>query len=197
MYALLHEPIINIIQAPDLQVVLQSDMLNSIIILCFLGGAALLVAASVKRIPEGHVYSLRRWGNPQPRLLLPGVHLIVPLLERIAHKISLGGHTLRLDETLSDQAGKAPRSVRGAVYWQVLNPEHAEAVIEHVDDLIRRCAVQALSTGPLADTSHNAMLKQVLNEQLRQSGMLVTRVDLQLADMQPADAQLANTTDTP
>ena len=157
-------------------------MVTPIIILCFLGGAALLVAASVKRIPEGHVYSLQRWGNPQPRMLLPGIHLIVPLIERIAHKISLSGHTLRLDERLAGDAGTTSRSVRGAVYWQVLEPQHAQAVIEHVDDLIRRCILQALTTTPLAGSAHNAMLKQMLNEQLRKSGMLVTRVDLQLAD---------------
>ena len=159
-------------------------MIIPITILCLLGLASLLIAASVKRIPEGHVYTLRRWGRPQPRMLLPGVHLIVPLIERIAHKISLGGNTLRLDEQLSGHASSTPRSVRGAVYWQVLEPQRADAVIEHVDELIRTCALQALDMGPHENHARNAMLKQTLNAELRERGMLVTRVDLHLAEAQ-------------
>lgn len=157
-------------------------MIAPVVIVFLLGVASLLVAASVKRIPEGHVYTLRRWGRPQTRLLPPGVHMVVPLIERIAHKISLAGHTLKLDETVATDAGAPGRAVRGSVYWQVLEPQRADAVIEQVDDLIRACARRALAAGHYVTGPRNALLKQALNAELRGRGMLVTRVDLQSTD---------------
>lgn len=157
-------------------------MLTPVIILCTLGIASLLVAASVKRIPEGHVYTLHRWGNPQPRLLSPGVHWVLPLIEHIVHKISLAGRTLNLDAEVASDAGTRSHAVRGAVYWQVLEPQRAEAVIDHVDDLILRCALQALALGDYSAGPRNNQLKQALNDELRERGMLVTRVDLQVAE---------------
>jgi regulator of protease activity HflC (stomatin/prohibitin superfamily) len=156
-------------------------MIAPITIFCLFGVAALLAAASVKRIPEGHVYSLRRWGRTQSRMLLPGIHMVLPLIERIAHKISLGGHTLRLDEPVPADT-TAPRALHGSVYWQVLEPERAEAVIERADELIRARTLQALQVAADEDErARNVRLKQVLNAELRPRGMLITRVDLQLA----------------
>ncbi|HET7358877.1 MAG TPA: SPFH domain-containing protein [Rhodanobacteraceae bacterium] len=156
-------------------------MIAPITIFALFGIAALLVGASVKRIPEGHVYTLRRWGRPQPRMLLPGTHMVLPLIERIAHKISLGGHTLRLDEALPADAA-ITRALHGSVYWQVLEPERADAVIERADELIRARTLQALQVAADEDErARNVRLKQVLNAELRARGMLVTRVDLQLA----------------
>lgn len=157
-------------------------MITPIIILCFIGIVSLLAAASVKRIPEGQVYSLHRRGRPQPRLLAPGVHLVLPLIERIAHKISLGGHTLKLDEPVATENGVIPHALCGSVYWQVLEPQRAEAVIEHVDEMIRSCALQALAADLVEGSPRNMRLKQALNAQLRERGMLVTRVDLQPVD---------------
>lgn len=159
-------------------------MFAPVIILCTLGIASLLVAASIKRIPEGQVYTLRRWGSPQPRLLSAGVHWVLPLIERIAHKISLGGHTLNLDEQVISDTGFSPYAVRGAVYWQVLEPQRAEAVIDHVDELIRRCTLQALAAGHYSAGPRNNQLKQALNDVLRERGMLVTRVDVQVTESQ-------------
>lgn len=159
-------------------------MLTPVIILCTLGVASLLVAASIKRIPEGHVYTLRRWGSPQSRLLPAGVHWVLPLIERIAHKISLGGRTLNLDEQVATDANVRAHVVRAAVYWQVLEPQRAEAVIDHVDELIRRCTLQALATSHYSAGPRNNRLKQALNDALRERGMLVTRVDLQVTESQ-------------
>ena len=139
----------------------------------------MVVALSIKRIPEGQVYSLHRLGRP-PRLLTPGTHVVLPLLERVAHKISLCGRTLRLDETLTN--GAAPRAVRATLYWQVLDPARAETVIEGADALLRARAQTALLTiDPEAPArERNAALKQALNVSLEMHGLLVTRIDAEL-----------------
>lgn len=137
------------------------------------------VTTALKRVPDGHVYSLHRGGQPR-RLLQPGLHWIVPGLDRIAHRIDLGGQMLRFDESVADA-----HAVRGTVYWQVLEPERADAVIGDVEQLIRRGTLDALQTEPAAARSDRrdlgGRLKQRLNHSLRQRGMMVTRVELEAA----------------
>lgn len=145
-------------------------MTASITVLCLLGIAAATLALSVKRIPEGKVYTLHRRHDAQPELLTAGTHWIVPLRDHIAHKISLTGRTLRLDETLTDG-----RHLQGAVYWQVLDPARADAVIDQADAHIRQHLLDSLRDG-----SDDARLKAQLNTVLRPQGLLITRVDTRL-----------------
>ncbi|MBU6476970.1 MAG: hypothetical protein KGQ32_03460 [Xanthomonadaceae bacterium] len=158
-------------------------MISALTLLVFLTLAAVVVALSVKRIPEGQVYTLRRLGKPAGTLTA-GTHLVVPLIERIAHKISITGYTLAVDERMADDATDA-RNLRGRVWWQVLDPERAEAVIDRADDMIRvqlRDAVQHAATTEAQDLrSRNQRIKQTLNTSLRERGVLVTRVELNLA----------------
>ena len=140
---------------------------------------AVLLASAVRLVPEGQVYSLYRRGKPV-RLLQAGVHLVLPLLDRVAHKINLAGQTLRLDTPTADTC-----EVCGTVYWQVLEPERADAVFEQVDQLIRRGAQEALRSEPANEPVDRRDLgvrvKQSLNQVLRERGMMVTRVELDAA----------------
>ncbi len=141
--------------------------------------SAVLIVSAVRRVPAGQVYSLYRHGK-LVRVLQSGTHLVLPVLDRVAHKINLAGQTLRFEEPLAEA-----RDVRGTVYWQVLEPERADAVFEQVDQLIRRGAQEALRAEPAVDDAHRrdlgARVKQSLNSALRERGMMVTRVDLDVA----------------
>ncbi|WP_369925541.1 SPFH domain-containing protein [Xanthomonas sp. NCPPB 2632] len=127
-------------------------------------------AASVRRIPEGQVYSVRRLGRA-PSLLAAGTHVVLPMIDRVAHKIDLGGQVLRFDG--------------GTVYWQVLEPEAADEVIDDAPELIRSNVVAALrdsSTAHQIDRrAFGTQLKHAVNGSLRSRGMLVTRVELDAA----------------
>ena len=148
-------------------------MAVSITVICLLGVVATTLAMSVKRIPEGQVYTLRRRHRAQPELLTPGTHWIMPLRDHIAHKISLTGRTLRLDDTLDDDR------VQGTVYWQVLEPERADAVIDQAEALIRRQTLDGLREDRATDAiQRNLHLKNRLNSALRPQGVLITRVDV-------------------
>lgn len=144
-------------------------MLTTFLIATTLAAFA-FAAASVRRIPEGQVYSVRRFGRPAA-LLTAGTHMLLPMIDRVAHKIDLGGQTLRFEG--------------GTVYWQVLEPEVADEVIDEAPDMIRQGAVAALRD---AGTAHPAdrravgtQLKHAINGSLRARGMLVTRVELDAA----------------
>lgn len=158
-------------------------MIPALTLLVSLTLAAVVIASSVKRIPEGQVYTLRRLGKPAGTLTA-GTHVVLPLIERIAHKISITGYTLAVDERVADDAADAG-TVRGRVWWQVLDPERADAVIDRADDMIRlqlRDAVQNAVAEDQRDLrSRNQRIKQTLNGRLRERGVLVTRVELDLA----------------
>ena len=158
-------------------------MFSALTILVFLMLVAVVGLLSIKRIPEGQVYTLRRLGKPAGTLTA-GTHLVVPLVERIAHKISITGYTLAVDERLEPGSAVAP-TMRGRVWWQVLDPERADSVIDRANDLIRgrlREAVSHADEGAEQDFhSRNQRIKQTLNGILRERGVLVTRVELDLA----------------
>ncbi|MEO7148715.1 MAG: SPFH domain-containing protein [Rhodanobacteraceae bacterium] len=157
-------------------------MFTTLTILPLLALIGLLAAVCVKRIPEGQVYTLRRLGKPA-RTLTPGIHVVVPLIERIAHKISVTGYTLPVEERVYLEGHPQPETLRGRVWWQVLDPERADAVIDRADEMIRTRVLGALPE--VADTedvrARNLRLKQALNGALRERGVLVTRVELDLA----------------
>src|SRR5574337_86563 len=157
-------------------------MISSLAILLILALLAVVAMSSIKRIPEGQVYTLRRLGKPAG-ILTSGTHLVVPLVERIAHKISITGYTLAVDERLEREADA--RTLRGRVWWQVLDPERADSVIDRADDLIRLRLRDALQDAGSEDVdpdlrARNQRIKQTLNGSLRERGVLVTRVELDL-----------------
>jgi regulator of protease activity HflC (stomatin/prohibitin superfamily) len=147
-------------------------------ILAALCALALLVVASVRRVPEGHVYTFRRMGG-HVRIVGSGTHLVVPLVERVAHKISLAGAAVPVEDLrLADQR------YRGVVYFQVLDPERADVVIEDVENLLRDATRRLFAAAELPETAdaRRSWLKQSLNAQLRESGLLIARVDLNTRD---------------
>lgn len=150
-------------------------MSASIALILVLVFSAITLGMSVKRIPEGQVYTLRRMGHTAPRLLRPGTHWVWPVLEHVTHRISLVGHSLKLD------AGDATPS--GTVFWQVLEPERADAVIEDAESMIREQVRQAATQLAGIDDpgARNATLKQRLNDALGTHGILVTRVRVDAA----------------
>ena len=131
-----------------------------------------LAATVVRRVPDGQVYSLYRGGSI--RLLQPGVHVVLPGLERLGHRIDLGGRVLRL--------APAPASMlQATVYWQVLEPERADAVNDRAEQLIGSRALALLgeqSAAPESPRALSGQLKLALNAALREHGVMVTRVEL-------------------
>jgi len=100
-------------------------------ILMALVAIAVLAFASIRRIPEGQVYTLRRVGG-HTRVMHSGMHFMLPLIERVAHKISLTGSNVPVDGLVA-----AEQQYRGIVYFQVLDPARADRVIDGIDGLLQ------------------------------------------------------------
>ena len=139
---------------------------------------ALLAIASVRRIPEGHVYTFRRMDG-HVRTVGSGTHLVVPLVERIAHKISLAGTTVAVEGLQC-----ADQRYRAVVYFQVLDAERADVVIEDIQNTLRASTRQLFHSAALPDIAdvRRQWLKRSLNEELRERGLLIARVDLNALD---------------
>lgn len=143
------------------------------ILLLLLSGLTLLTLACVRRIPEGHVYTLRRVDG-RLRAVGAGVHLVLPLLERVVHKINLFGNVV---EVATQTAGG---NLHGQVYFQVIDPQRADAVIDSIAELLRQ-RVPELAAGSCSEvdpTARNQHLKAELNRDLCGRGLLITRVQL-------------------
>jgi regulator of protease activity HflC (stomatin/prohibitin superfamily) len=135
---------------------------------------AVLVFASIRRIPEGQVYTLRRVGG-HTRVMHSGMHFMVPLVERVAHKISLTGSNVPVDGLVA-----ADQRYRGIVYFQVLDPARADRVIDGINGLLEERTRSLFADASLPESSdgRRQWLKQSLNSDIRERGLLVTRVDL-------------------
>src|SRR3954471_11568310 len=143
-------------------------------ILMALVAIATLVFASIRRIPEGQVYTLRRVGG-HTRVMHSGTHFMVPLVERVAHKISLTGSNVSVEDLVA-----ADRQYRGIVYFQVLDPVRADRVIDGIDGLLQERTRSLFADAALPESSdgRRQWLKQSLNSDVRDRGLLVTRVDI-------------------
>jgi regulator of protease activity HflC (stomatin/prohibitin superfamily) len=151
-------------------------MLSPSVAIALLCTFALLVFISVRRIPEGHAYTLRRIGG-QMRTIGAGVHFVLPLIERVAHKINLLGNVVEITVPATSDSAAA---LCGRVYFQVMDAQRADAVIDNIADLLRR-RIPELAAGPCSEedlTARTLHLKAELNQDLRDRGLLITRVQL-------------------
>ncbi|MCK9538871.1 hypothetical protein [Dokdonella sp.] len=130
-----------------------------------------LAVASIRRIPEGQVYALRRLGG-HTRLLGAGTHFTLPLIERVAHKISLGGSQITVES--------ADAARRATIYFQVIDPARMGSAIGESGSRVRAQARRLLDENP-GPTSRVA-LKQALQDTFGARGLRIVRVDLEARD---------------
>lgn len=150
--------------------------------------AACLVLFSIKRIPEGQAYTIHRFGRYR-RTLDAGVHWIMPLIERVGGRISLTGRALDL-APMPVTAEGVDRTVRGSVWFQVLDPTRADADLEHLEDVVLADLLDAMSRISEREFVQAATLPQALKQEanttLKAHGIVVTRCQLQFEPLREA-----------
>lgn len=142
----------------------------SFLLLC---GFAGLLFASIRRIPEGQVYTLRRIGG-QMRTVGAGLHVVLPFVERVIHKIRLLGNVIAVN--VPTPSGD---NLHGNIYVQVVDARRADEVIDSVPDLLSR-RVSDICVGQTEENEaeRNRRIKMQLNSELGERGLLITRVQL-------------------
>jgi len=136
-------------------------------------GFAGLLFVSIRRIPEGQVYTLRRIGGHM-RTVGSGLHVVLPLVEKVIHKIRLLGNVVPVN--VSTPSGNI---LQGNIYVQVLDARRADEVIDTVSEMLaRRVTDICVQSAEENDSDRNRRIKMQLNSELGERGLLITRVQL-------------------
>ncbi|MDW8480106.1 MAG: SPFH domain-containing protein [Xanthomonadales bacterium] len=164
-----------------------------LLVVVALGLALSTAILSIRRVPDGQVLAVRRLGRFE-RVLTPGLRLFLPLLDREVRRISLVGHSLRLERRLIAAADLRPVAVEGTVFFQFLDPQRAgqgcHAAHQRVAAELSRLLAELgrdYSGEALAAARGSAALlgslKRSLNRALAADGVLVTRLQLDFAPL--------------
>lgn len=144
--------------------------ITSFLLMC---GFAGLLFVSIRRIPEGQVYTLRRIGGHM-RTVGSGLHVVLPLVEKVIHKIRLLGNVVPVN--VSTPSGNI---LQGNIYVQVLDARRADEVIDTVSEMLaRRVTDICVQSAEENDSDRNRRIKMQLNSELGERGLLITRVQL-------------------
>src|SRR3569832_1942163 len=129
-------------------------MLSPVTVLVMFSLPALALLACVKRIPEGQAYTLRRVGG-HIRAIGAGTHVVVPLVERVAHRMRLLGNIVSFHGLAA-----AGQVLNSAIYYQILDADRADAVIDGIDNQKHNNHTKQHKHTPNNDnTKHNRRLK--------------------------------------
>lgn len=146
--------------------------------------AALAAWRSVEQVREGQVAVLSRFRRAH-RILLPGTHLRIPLIDRIEHRLDTVGRSVRFSEH-QVATGDQHWQIDGQVYYQILDPRAAGPELGNLEATVTRALQHVLPAllpthAEASNDEFNQALKDSLNERLRRRGILVARTRIQAA----------------
>jgi regulator of protease activity HflC (stomatin/prohibitin superfamily) len=84
----------------------------------------ILAGMSVRTVPQGQVWPVERFGR-FTRLLHPGLNILTPFVERVAHKMNVQEIVLDIPEQAVITRDNAAVAVDGIMYYRVLDAERA------------------------------------------------------------------------
>ncbi|MDX1569388.1 MAG: SPFH domain-containing protein [Xanthomonadales bacterium] len=149
----------------------------------------ILLVMAVHRVPAAESHIVRRLGHAH-RTLSPGWHVIVPVLERVAHRVSMSGRVLEVRVDGLETSDQHPMQAQGVLYFQVLDVNKAVDQLGQLDTAARNLT-ESVVRDFVADISRASLelrssdeisnwLLGLLNETSTGWGVRITRVELEL-----------------
>ncbi len=150
-----------------------------------------LVFMGVKMVPQGHTYTIERFGR-YVRTLQPGLGLIIPVIYRIGRKVNMMEQVLDIEPQQVITADNANVSIDGVVFYQVFDPAKASYEVSDLKYAILNLTMTNLrSVCGAMELDHllskrdeiGARVLAIVDEATNAWGVKVLRVEIK--DIQP------------
>ena len=148
--------------------------------------AIVTIAAGVRTIPQGYVYTVERFGRYR-RSLSSGLGLIIPYVERIGHKVNVMEQVLDVPSQEAFTRDNAGVTIDAAAFYQILEPARAAYEITNLNQALLvlsmtniRSVIGSMDLDQIL--SHrdeiNERLLKVMDAAAAPWGVKVTRVEI-------------------
>ena len=133
--------------------------------------ASALVGGIVKMVPQGYQYTIENFGK-YTRTLSPGLHFLIPVMERVGHKMLMKEQVLEIPSQDIITRDNAMVKVDGVTFFQVLNAAKAAYEVEN-----REASIIALTMTNIRTVMGSMDLDELLSNRDQINAKLLHVVD--------------------